>query len=1136
MSTKLRVRMWTRGGLAGLLAAAVLAVVPVAPAAAIQTIAWTQAPPSTATVGSVVSFAWSGTANTFLGSRITGCFANFPDGNNYANSFGDKFTTGSCQYTNRPVTVAGSYSIVVGFTLSTGGQLSQQWNVNVASPPTPTLHNLPANGVVNLTATTATGAVVPTWNVYGSDSYYGTYGATCTPVAGTVVAAGSSSASCTSTNAGGRTTTASLGIQVAKGNPTRTWSTASSYGYGTTYGELMTAAVSTPGLTGSWTYSEDGTPVSPSATIPVGDVHLVTAEWTPSGSTATNWNSVSVSRTVSVVAAAQSVAFTGDTPTSKTYGDAPFTVMADGTDGGGQVTISPQAGSTCTIGSPSGTTSVAATVTITGAGPCVLRADQAAAAGYTAAPTALASVTVAKRTSTITWAPSGTLMYGAPLADLLTATADAPGTIDYTVNGDPVGASTVLAAGADQTVVATFTPTEPGNDTSAVATLTLWVLQAPQTLHVAPIADTTYGAAPFDLDVTDAGPGTVSASASGACTVDGTTVTVVAAGDCTVTVSKAGTANHLPADPVTRTFTVAQAVADLTWDTPAAIAYGTPLGDAQLDAVVEGAGELDGTVAYTLADGSPALGTVLDAGEHVLTATWTPVDPGWQEATATVTLEVGRAVPDLSWATPADIVHGTALGSGQLNAVAAQPGTLTYTVDAGTDPAGGQVLAVGDHTLTVTFVPDDADNYLTAVLAVPLTVSPQPDSPDTLGPDVQHQIDEQRVETQADLSAGETRTFAVTCPTGYFATDGSGRVDAVDQGSGTLADVRVLESRSTSLDTWTVTMVNHATGRAQGKVFADCLQRETAELDGHRHALVLVQPASETRSLSGPTTVSLACADGQSPVAPGFKLDGDAVVRRSAADGTSAWTFEVVPSGATTGTFSARCLANRVSRVAGHDHRLEIRQAAQHVTVGAGQGFEAQTTCGDLARGVVGGWSLEDGLVLTGAEPRAKTRATRLLNPTGGPLSADLTLQCIETRTTGGGTSAAPVVPPVTPLVVAPVPHAPAAPQSSVAAPSSRAVTVVARGRVTAAVSCASGETTCTGTVKLVALRTQRLAGRVLHKGAVLATTTFSVAAGDVDRVVLRTTRRGQRVLHADRLRRAELRVGDHARTVSLRR
>ncbi|MGK2932914.1 MAG: hypothetical protein ACSLFD_09135, partial [Solirubrobacterales bacterium] len=47
-----------------------------------------------------------------------------------------------------------------------------------------------------------------------------------------------------------------------------------------------------------------------------------------------------------------------------------------------------------------------------------------------------------------------------------------------------------------------------------------------------------------------------------------------------------------------------------------------------------------------------------------------------------------------------------------------------------------------------------------------------------------HLLDVQKVETQIDLEAGEQKTVTATCPSGYFASDGSVRIDHIDQGTG----------------------------------------------------------------------------------------------------------------------------------------------------------------------------------------------------------------------------------------------------------------------------------------------------------------------------------------------------------------
>jgi hypothetical protein len=73
----------------------------------------------------------------------------------------------------------------------------------------------------------------------------------------------------------------------------------------------------------------------------------------------------------------------------------------------------------------------------------------------------------------------------------------------------------------------------------------------------------------------------------------------------------------------------------LSWPTPAAIAYGTPLSPVQLDATANAAG----VFSYT-----PAPGTVLAVGGHVLTATFNPTDTSvYSSATVSVVLFVNAA-------------------------------------------------------------------------------------------------------------------------------------------------------------------------------------------------------------------------------------------------------------------------------------------------------------------------------------------------------------------------------------------------------------------------------------------------------------------------------------------------------------
>src|SRR5262249_32853399 len=75
-----------------------------------------------------------------------------------------------------------------------------------------------------------------------------------------------------------------------------------------------------------------------------------------------------------------------------------------------------------------------------------------------------------------------------------------------------------------------------------------------------------------------------------------------------------------------------------------------------------------------------------------------------------------QATPTVTWATPADIVYGTALGDAQLNATADGPGTFVYS-----QPFGA-VLGAGTYPLSVAVTPADTAHYSSVILTVPLTV------------------------------------------------------------------------------------------------------------------------------------------------------------------------------------------------------------------------------------------------------------------------------------------------------------------------------------------------------------------------------------------------------------------------------
>ena len=121
---------------------------------------------------------------------------------------------------------------------------------------------------------------------------------------------------------------------------------------------------------------------------------------------------------------------------------------------------------------------------------------------------------------------------------------------------------------------------------------------------------------------------------------------------------------------------------------PADIIYGTALGATQLNATANVAG----TFIYT-----PAAGTVLNAGSHTLSVTFTPTDAAnYNGATANVTMTVdqGDAGDHLGEPGRHRLRHGARRDAAERDRHVA--GTFVYTPAAGTVLNAGCADAVGD--------------------------------------------------------------------------------------------------------------------------------------------------------------------------------------------------------------------------------------------------------------------------------------------------------------------------------------------------------------------------------------------------------------------------------------------------------
>jgi polygalacturonase len=98
----------------------------------------------------------------------------------------------------------------------------------------------------------------------------------------------------------------------------------------------------------------------------------------------------------------------------------------------------------------------------------------------------------------------------------------------------------------------------------------------------------------------------------------------------------------------------------------------------------------------------------------------TIIDPNYT-GTGTGTVTITQATPVLSWATPAAITYGTALGASQLDAQSGVAGSFIYV------PAAGMVPQAGtNQALSATFAPADTLDYAPAAIATTLTINPEP--------------------------------------------------------------------------------------------------------------------------------------------------------------------------------------------------------------------------------------------------------------------------------------------------------------------------------------------------------------------------------------------------------------------------
>ena len=380
-----------------------------------------------------------------------------------------------------------------------------------------------------------------------------------------------------------------------------------------------------------------------------------------------------------------------------TYGGA-VTLTATISNGPTGVVTFYDGGAAIGAGSLNGTTATFTTSSLS-AGSHSITAAWAGNSTYCAATSGAVPQVVTKATPSINWNAPPAILYGTALSGAqLDASSAVAGSFAYSP-----AAGTILDSGV-QTLSVTFTPTDTVDYNTATASVQVTVNKATPSIAWAAPAAITFGNALGGSQLN------ASASVAGSFAYSPAAGTVPAAGLQTLSVTFTPTnSTDYAVVSASVSLTVSTATPVISWAAPGAIAYGTALSVAQLDATAS----VPGTFAY-----SPAAGTVLGAGAQTLAVTFTPTDAvDYTSATAIVALTVNTTTPTINWAAPSAIAYGTALTSTQLNATASVPGSFSYS------PAAGTVLTSGAQTLSVTFTPTDATDYNTATTTVALTVN-----------------------------------------------------------------------------------------------------------------------------------------------------------------------------------------------------------------------------------------------------------------------------------------------------------------------------------------------------------------------------------------------------------------------------
>ena len=284
----------------------------------------------------------------------------------------------------------------------------------------------------------------------------------------------------------------------------------------------------------------------------------------------------------------QTITFTSTAPAAATIGGSTYMPTATSTSGLSVVLLI-DAGSSGVCSRSGGV------VSFTGAGTCVINANQAGDPNYSPASQVQQSFAVGRQSQSISFSTTPAASPSVGDSYIVAATADSGLTAALTIEPSSAGVcsisgNVVSLTGAGVCIINANQAGDATYDPAAQAQQSFTVGQGVQTITFTSVVPTpAFVGGGYTASATASSGLPVALSASGACSIAGSSVSFTSPGLCTVTATQAGNTDYAPAVPVEQTFTVsAPASQTITFTSPPPA--GAAIGDTYSPAATAGSG------------------------------------------------------------------------------------------------------------------------------------------------------------------------------------------------------------------------------------------------------------------------------------------------------------------------------------------------------------------------------------------------------------------------------------------------------------------------------------------------------------------------------------------------------------------